>query len=145
MVYVSEGNFKMGSTEAQIQGAVQICIKDGFDQASCESYTQGEKPQHTVYLDAFWIDQTTATNAMYARCVEAGACKPTVCKVEVGFNGDRQPVVCVDWTQADAYCKWAGRSLPTEAQWEKAARGPDGRTYPWGNQAPDKKFIELQF
>jgi serine/threonine-protein kinase len=97
------------------------------------------QPVHTVYLDAFWIDQTDVTNAMYAKCVSAGICKPSE-GFATDLMEDKKPEL-VDWSQANTYCKWAGRSLPTEAQWEKAARGTDGRTYPWGNQAPNKSLL----
>lgn len=115
-------------------------------------------PEHTVTLDAFWIDQTQVTNAMYARFVaETGYVTETE-RRGAGwvFNGeefietqgadwrhprgpdssidgmDSYPVVQVTWEDASAYCAWAGRRLPTEAEWEKAARGEDGRTFPWG-------------
>lgn len=74
------------------------------------------------------------TNAQYNKCVQAGACTASAYASDSRFNGDNQPVVGVDWSQAQAYCQWAGRQLPTEAQWEKAARGTDGQIYPWGNQ-----------
>jgi len=99
--------------------------------------TTDEAPQHTVDLDAFWIDRTEVTNAMVARCVEAGKCKKPG---SVNFGAAEfadHPVVSVTWDEAKTYCEWAGRRLPTEAEWEKAARGTDGRTYPWGNDAPD--------
>jgi formylglycine-generating enzyme required for sulfatase activity len=138
MVYVPAGEFPMGST-----GAANL----------------NEKPQHTVYLDAFWIDRTEVTMAQYrlftkasgyqTRAEEKGWAYAWVesAKEWQKVNGadwqhpfgpessveQDHPVVQVTWADAAAYCTWAGGSLPTEAQWEKAARGTDGRKYPWGN------------
>jgi len=136
MVYVPAGEFLMGSTDADIDAILARC-----SDCKREWYTD-EQPQHTVYLDAFWIDRTEVTNAQFRKCVEAGACQaPTTCDWgEPTYNDGSKadyPAVCVSWNQAQAYCRWAGVRLPTEAEWEKAARGTDGRTYPWGNQAPD--------
>jgi len=114
MVYVPAGEFLMGSSDADGQAR------------------DDEKPQHTVYLDAYWIDRTEVTNAQYRKCVEAGACREPEC-----WSVRDQPVVCVGWGDAQAYAAWVGGRLPTEAEWEKAARGMDGRIYPWGNGAPD--------
>jgi formylglycine-generating enzyme required for sulfatase activity len=100
-------------------------------------FTQGstrgeedERPARKVTLKAFAIDRTEVTRGEYAACAEAGRCKPSDDK----SDGDAKlPVTGVDWNEAQAYCKFAGGRLPTEAEWEKAARGTDGREYPWGN------------
>jgi eukaryotic-like serine/threonine-protein kinase len=123
MVYVPEGEFLMGSPEGEGES--------------------DEHPQHSVVLDAFWIDRTEVTNAQYARCLDAGTCSQPGCWHSNSFNANDQPVVCVDWPQARAYCEWAGGRLPTEAEWERAARGTDGRTYPWGNQAATCQYAVI--
>ncbi|MEW6567810.1 MAG: SUMF1/EgtB/PvdO family nonheme iron enzyme [Chloroflexota bacterium] len=126
LVFVPEGEFLMGASSAD---------PEAFD---------NEKPQHNVYLEAYWIDSTEVTNAMYALCVADGACTPP--GEDASFSRSPYyshptcagyPVIQVTWQQAQDYCEWAGRRLPTEAEWEKAARGTDGRIYPWGNQPPD--------
>ena len=103
-----------------------------------------EKPIHTVDLDAFWIDKTEVTNAMYEECVQDRVCKlPSSTKsyARDSYYGnsefDNHPVIYVSWEDAKAYCAWTSRRLPTEAEWEKAARGTEGRTYPWGKDAPN--------
>jgi formylglycine-generating enzyme required for sulfatase activity len=92
------------------------------------------RPLHRLYLSSFWIDQQGVTNGQYRACVEGGGCLPP--KVRDSFDDPLQtqrPVTNVTWTQARGYCHWIGKRLPTEAEWEKAARGIDGRRYPWGN------------
>lgn len=92
-----------------------------------------EVPQHRVILSAFWIDETEVTQGMYQSCIQAGGCTPISEDVQAVLGDDPQlPMAGVSWFQASAYCVWAGRRLPTEAEWEKAARGGDGRLYPWG-------------
>ena len=101
--------------------------------------SESEKPVHIVELDGFWIDQTEVTSGMYAQCVDAGACSPpeesNPTQVDTA-RYDVYPVINVSWFQANDYCNWIGGRLPTEAEWEKAARGDDGRLYPWGDDEP---------
>ena len=120
MVLVPAGDFMMGCNE-QVD---RQCQAD-------------EKPYHKVYLDAFYIDKFDVTQGQYNECVSSGRC--TANKQENGFTGPDQPVVMVRWEDASTYCQWAGKRLPTEAEWEKAARGTDGRIYPWGNDLDASK------
>ena len=135
MVYIPAGKFRMGSSDEQIAQAKENCPNCNFS---------GEQPQHEVYLDAYWIDQTEVTNAMYALCVQAGVCQPpgqVRSPTRADYYANSQyasfPVIFVSWDDAQTYCGWAGGRLPTEAEWEKAARGYDGRVYPWGDAPPD--------
>lgn len=97
-------------------------------------------PAHLVYLDSFAIDKYLVTNAQYRQCVDAGKCaapKKSGTFMLTWYYGvskyNNHPLVNVTWFDAQKYCEWAGKHLPTEAQWEKAARGTDVRLYPWGN------------
>lgn len=108
-----------------------------------------EKPAHTVTLEAFEMDMFEVTNAEFAKFVEETDWQTEAEKAgEAGWRAyaegrDNYPVVKVTWNDANAYCQWAGKRLPTEAEWEKAARGTDGRMYPWGNEwDPDKANVK---
>ena len=118
-----------------VDGMVMMAVPAGqFLMGSDEGHPD-ERPAHVVYLHTYWIDQTEVTNAQYARCVESGSCElPIDPAFYLDDDLNYHPVVYVDWESANTYCQWAGRRLPTEAEWEKAARGTDNRTYPWGEQ-----------
>jgi formylglycine-generating enzyme required for sulfatase activity len=131
MVYVPAGEFPMGSDEDDIESAFELCTQY-WGHCDRERFYD-ERPQHPVALDEYCIDRTEVTNEQYRRCVEAGMCEEPACWGGLQFDDPDQPVVCVTWDQAQAYCEWVGGRLPTEAEWEYAARGPEGLLYPWGN------------
>jgi formylglycine-generating enzyme required for sulfatase activity len=143
MIHVPAGEFVMGNDDGQVDYALRLC-NEYYDDCQRDWFLD-EQPPHAVYLDAFYIDETEVTNAMYQRCVEAGVCQvPTTCDWGEPTYGDaskaEHPVVCVRWHDAKTYCEWTGARLPTEAEWEKAARGMDGRIYPWGNDFDGSKL-----
>jgi formylglycine-generating enzyme required for sulfatase activity len=110
MVYVPAGDFLMGS--------------------EAEEAFSDEKPEHMVYLRDYWIYQTEVTNQQYRQCIQAGACRGEL----ENYPDDTYPANNIFRWMALSYCEWAGGRLPTEAEWEKAARGMDGRRYPWGDE-----------
>ncbi|MEI8307482.1 MAG: formylglycine-generating enzyme family protein [Chloroflexales bacterium] len=150
MVKVDAGPFLMGSTDQQ--------IADVLRQDAMMTWITNEQPQHTLTLPAYWIGKTEVTNAQFrpfvegdgytnrAYWTEAGWAWQQAEKItqpaywnDVTWNGSDYPVVGVSWFEAVAYCRWLSQKigidirLPSEAEWEKAARGSDGRIYPWGN------------
>ena len=144
MVLVPEGDFLMGTDPEDIFAK------------------EHEKPQREVWLSAYWIDVFPVTNERYRLFIEAGGYReekwwaaegwqwktkndiehPLAWKDEM-WNGPQQPIAGVSWYEAGAYAKWVGKRLPTDAEWEKAARGTDGRTYPWGNDVPSRELVNF--
>lgn len=145
LVYVPAGDFLMGGTTTLVEQLRQSAsTKDSpLDWFMVKQDTSDDEPAHSVFLDAYWIDRTEVTIGQYKKCVASGGCAETA--PQAGHNSDEympiynnpdyaeHPVAYVNWEMASAYCLWAGRRLPTEAEWEKAARGSDGRMFPWGN------------
>jgi eukaryotic-like serine/threonine-protein kinase len=141
MIYVKAGEFIMGTEDIEAQ---RIYTGNGV--------AYPEIPQQTVSLNGFWMDKYEVTTSQYAKCVAAGVCKlageinnPVFAGLEYYTNDKyaNYPIINVSWFQARAYCSWAGRRLPTEAEWEKAARGTDGRKYPWGNEKVNSELANF--
>ena len=105
---------------------------------------EDERPMHRVWVGSFSMDLHEVTTAQYAAFLAAtNRLAPWQWNtVDLSQHSDR-PVIGVDWSDADAYCRWKGKRLPTEAEWEKSARGTDGRLYPWGNWAPNKDLANF--
>jgi formylglycine-generating enzyme required for sulfatase activity len=118
-----------------------------FEMGANDQGEQDERPAHGVTVNSFLLDQNEVTNADYGECVKAGACRApdslAGSKLTNGrpeeFKKPDHPVVGVSWSDATAYCAFRGKRLPREAEWERAARGADGRSYVWGNDEPDPK------
>ena len=134
MVNIPAGEFQMGCSPGDTN-----CVEN-------------ETPLHTVYVSAFDIDKYEVTNARYAACVNEGGCTPpqlTSSYTRPSYYGnpayDNYPVIYIDWNQAKAFCEWEGKRLPTEAEWEKVARGSeDTRIYPWGDEQPSCNLANMR-
>jgi formylglycine-generating enzyme required for sulfatase activity len=135
MVYVAPGEFILGTSDAQIDSWLKEHPGDKRE------WFKGQQPQCRVRLDGYWIGRTEVTNTQYLRFVRAtGHRAPFRWKGgQIPSGLEDFPVVFVDFEDAHAYCEWAGGRLPTELEWEKAARGTDGRIFPWGNQWDGKR------
>lgn len=130
------------STDQKIITTRMILIPAGTFVMGDDSFKKAVRPRHEMYLDAFYIDRYDVTNAQYKVFVDATGHSP----LPAHWRGDaypvgkeNHPVTFVNWFDANDYCHWVGKRLPSEAEWEKTARGTDGRTYPWGNELDKTK------
>jgi len=133
MIRVPRGRFVMGSTPEQVLEALESCGSEPLAQRCTERTFSNELPQQVVHSEAFLLDRTEVSVGAYERCVSAGACSPRV--LEGGarrFARVELPATLVSFADAEAYCRFRGARLPSEAEFERAARGVDGRRYPWG-------------
>jgi len=152
MVAIPAGRFKMGLSFDQVTQMLEMCTR--VDKDCSRWWFKDEFPGHFVRLHRYWIDVHEVTNAKYLEFVNATGHRPALddtCETDACRQGNlwkgksflkrirNQPVTQVNWYDAVAYCTWRNKRLPTEAEWEKAARGPGGNLYPWGNKQPPGK------
>jgi sulfatase modifying factor 1 len=136
VLLIHAGAFEMGSDDDDVGFAVALCTATGDDASSCRpELFQDEQPRHRVYVSAFRIDRVEVSAGDYQRCVQRGACAPArVADNDARLGQPEQPVAGVTFNEALRYCAWLGGRLPTEAEWERAARGNSRRRFPWGQE-----------
>lgn len=133
MVRIPAGTFVMGSDEPDVLAALADCVREAYGHRCSPTLFSNETPRHPVHLSSYWIDRFEVSVRDYERCVGVGRCQPRpASEATRRFDAPEHPVSRVTWNDAVDYCTFHGARLPTEAEFERAARGPSGRRYPWG-------------
>jgi formylglycine-generating enzyme required for sulfatase activity len=138
MVWVPVGEYTLGAEDV-FEGANMGSLEESV----LKRWSEYSKPGHRVRMSGFWIGKYEVTNEQYRKFLDAEGVREPEEWGYSQFNGPDQPVVGVDWHEARAYCQWLGLDLPTEAQWEAAARGADQRRYPWGDEEPTEAYANF--
>ncbi len=134
MVLVAAGTFEMGSQPMELQLVMDACKREPRGIQCDARFFANELATHRVTLSSYWLDRTEVTVGEYTRCVVAGPCDPPPYEQGASrFDRPELPVVMVSWNDARTYCSFVGKRLPTEAEWERAARGVAARRFPWGH------------
>jgi formylglycine-generating enzyme required for sulfatase activity len=139
-----QGEAETGA-DAEVPGDMIFVPAGPFTMGADKGGQEDEHPAHRVTLAGYWLDRTEVTNEAYEKCVQAQVCRPHDPKSsslnrfggDAAFRGPRQPISSISWDDAGTFCHWLHKRLPTEAEWEKAARGTDARKFPWGDASPD--------
>jgi len=141
MAFIRVGKFFRGSNFEENKAAFKMCRK--YDKSCKLWWFSDEYPGKLVSLDNYWIDIYEVTNVKYKKYVDETKAKKPLGWESPKFKGDQQPVVGISWKEAMAYCKWSGKRLPTEAEWEKASRGKRPVKYPWGDSLPNSEKLNF--